>query len=816
MGKVISIISEKFFNQFSNGEDFSANTSDFAVNLVGNVGEKVKAVYRIGIEWFSNADDFDVWNIDGTALKITRTTGNFREDGFQVGHVFDFISNWTADNTSPIEFNGTVTAISTDGRTLYWSYNSGITPTGSQSNVGIRALNSESANYLTALFWRFGIVANDADYTNISNATGNQQTFFGEGIGLGSPRSTTPVALSAQGTYKDWLSGTASCKFDSNEGAYVQVFEIAHTFVVTPFYLDGQLSDIQSNVLPDYLEGENSLKYAFQSEFRQVVSNPNTAITVTYDDNLGSVGWFNERFNGLSTDYSVVSISYTDTATATPIDAIQAKRKTSVSIEIDKLSGAFVVAQKARVFIIYLANQSQYQDTTTDLLDNFLYESLATAEGVAPVNGSIITALELTLSAGNLVASFDIEYTPAQQSYISGGAYIVAIQVANSALSAQESDRILLLADAKNYISSNDVADLHEFTKMRLHFAQSEIGVDDGNTDFRGYNEDSLAIEFEFWLDLDSSKQAFLNSLQFALIAYNTTTGAYFDFDRFDLPLQPNTTIVAGAQRIEIDGQRTYLFEDGNQYRRISLTTGALVGTKQYYSGVFSQKIRWEDWIANADADTDFYDNTKPNNNLNFKSSNYSQLLDYEIRVQALADVAGIDSSGESVNTLYSTLSNTIQVGDYGNNADFIATVQTFDESGTNSTGGVLIQGANTLVRATFTALLGAISDLTGYDAIIRLQAFNSQGQQIYELATFYGGFGGILIPKSGFSFVDLYIDGGNAVAECLIDGNAIDGSDFVISARIIAPDPPIQFIQFMNGDNALFMNDDIAKFLNQ
>ena len=42
-------------------------------------------------------------------------------------------------------------------------------------------------------------------------------------------------------------------------------------------------------------------------------------------------------------------------------------------------------------------------------------------------------------------------------------------------------------------------------------------------------------------------------------------------------------------------------------------------------------KVSWREWIENLDVDNVFYDDTKVNNNLNYKTSNYSNLEGYKI-----------------------------------------------------------------------------------------------------------------------------------------------------------------------------------------
>ena len=76
----------------------------------------------------------------------------------------------------------------------------------------------------------------------------------------------------------------------------------------------------------------------FDLDFRQVLSNPNTSIQEQFTDSLGSVGWFDENYNGLGDDYNIVSIAYEDTTSTDAVDSLHAALRTTVTIEIEKVS----------------------------------------------------------------------------------------------------------------------------------------------------------------------------------------------------------------------------------------------------------------------------------------------------------------------------------------------------------------------------------------------------------------------------------------------------------------------------------------------
>ena len=103
----LDISNFKCLNQLRNGADFTANTSEFASTLVGNVGEKVKVSYKATFNYFSNADIANSWVLK--AGKITRTNGNFQtSDSLVAGDVFLFFADWANNDTVAEEFEATI------------------------------------------------------------------------------------------------------------------------------------------------------------------------------------------------------------------------------------------------------------------------------------------------------------------------------------------------------------------------------------------------------------------------------------------------------------------------------------------------------------------------------------------------------------------------------------------------------------------------------------------------------------------------------------------------------------------------------------
>ena len=805
-------ISTQYRNKLKNGDAFTDNISDFTTNQTGNVMEESQCIITCDVEWFANSDLTDVWVVDDINNIITRTIGNFSTDGFRVGHKFRFISDWSIDNSLPNVFEATIDFIRQDGLRLDFTVTSGVVPaTGNYPDVGIRALGNASENYLTGIVYSFGFVENDDTTEFNSLVTGNEMSYQVGNI----PRAVSDQDMIPVGTLRDWVTGEAKASFLS-ESDFVQSFSISHQYIIQPWFRDGETENTKNNIPPAEFSGANSLKHVFKVDFREAISNPNNSITNTLDNNLGSVGFFDENYNGLGKAYEIVSVSYEDAFTNS-VDGLQVSLKTIATIEVSLIGGSIPAGQKAGVFVSLLPPQSEYQDKTTTLRDNFIYDSLYHTEGTAATVGTnVIKLFDSSIVGGNLVIVAEFENNNNQQAILSSIAnpnYVIGVNIADESLSNALSNRIVL-KELNEYVVNNDVDGLITFDKFNFHFADSQIGVDTGFTDFFGWNEDSLAIEFNFYLNLSSLKQAFLNTIGFYLVAYNETTGEVFANDATFFFNLSNIVVSGGVQQIEIDTTRNYLFEEGNQYNKAEITTGIKVGDNQNYSGVIAQKIRWEDWIENRFADTIFYDSGQPQNGLNFKSSNYSGQNDYTIRLGVKSNVQGLDSLGISRATDYLTLSPPITVNDYNVGFDYTCTVELFRASNSSPVGTVL-RGENTLIRATFTGT-AAITDLTSFWSAIKMQVDNENGQQIREISTTGPDSSELLIPKSGFSLLDMYLDSGNVVAECLVNGDNVAIANYNISARIrpIAVDEC--FVEFEKGECIQLENGELLQLEKQ
>ena len=794
----VLVTSQKFYNEYKNDIGFGSNLLDFTPNLTGSVMEKVKFIQQVDVSWSvqytspngSAADFAWTFTFAGTQLTIVRDSGNFRNDGFSVGDNVDIYWFTTFLTT----YNGDILAMNTTGDLM-------LVDMGATTSLpaGVTSVTIFGDSPLEALVYNFGLIENGDTFNTISAVSGNSQGYYAAGIGLdtgGGVRDTSFVTMTRLGVYKDWQTGSCKVRFVSNPAAFVQRFEIEHEFMIVPYYLDGQLSNLQNGVIPPILTGANSLKYVYKSSFRTTLSNPNTEKEVIFEDSLGAVAWFDENFTGFQNDYTVTSVTYEEANTTASTTGILIGGETRIKVTVDRNSGPFVGAERFGAYISYLPDQNEYQNTTvSNLTQNFIYDRALNSAGLPSTSSSFITGLTATVVAGSLEIEIITEYSPLQQSFLAQKFqntptyFVLGIEAGDNTLSSGNSDRVMLLADVELYSQSADIFDLMHVTKFDIFPHEKQIGVDTGNTDVTVWNEDGLVVDFEFDINLNLS--AYMNSLNFMIVAYNTVTGQYWEIDKYSF--SPATAVVSGGVQQVIEANtRNYILRAGDQFNDVTISVGSQAAGLQKYSGRYAQKTSWQDWLLNLDVDTIFFDANEPNNNFNDKSSNYSVLNNYEIRLAVFSNLGGTSPLGVSGLTNYLFLSPNIRVYDYEEDGNPIpiwsCVIETFDATGTITLGGSILTGQNTLFRATWTNSGGPVTSLANIYGINRLEETGQAGYDITEMSSINLPLpaGQQILEASVGSLLDLTLVGGNVVMECLIDGAlVISGFNYNLSSTI-------------------------------
>jgi hypothetical protein len=214
MAITVNAYNFKFFNQIRNGEDFSLLTSEYTTNLVGNVGEKVKASFDIDLSWWSSTDDSESWFIEKLTSSTGRITRNnvFRDTDLAVGDYVEFYNDWTNRETASAEFTAIIDFISTDNQVVEFTVTGTQTTTGTTSNAGLWAVPSNAANQNLSSYFRFGLIGNNDQFSPASKVSDNDQRYYTTAI---SRTLNTFSPYNPQGIYQDWRTGEAEIALKS-------------------------------------------------------------------------------------------------------------------------------------------------------------------------------------------------------------------------------------------------------------------------------------------------------------------------------------------------------------------------------------------------------------------------------------------------------------------------------------------------------------------------------------------------------------------------------------------------------------------------
>jgi len=155
------------------------------------------------------------------------------------------------------------------------------------------------------------------------------------------------------------------------------------------------------------------------------------------------------------------------------------------------------------------------------------------------------------------------------------------------------------------------------------------------------------------------------------------------------------------------------------------------------------------------------------------------------------SNLSGTSDLGVGGITDYHILTAPITVYDYDLDGNVIpewsGTIETFNPLNLTDLDGAILTGQDTLFRITWVNVNGAITDLTDITAIHRIEETDQNGYDIDEVGTLYSfPSNNRVIPKGGFTNLDMYLDSGNVITECLINGSRLNtGIGYNLSGKI-------------------------------
>jgi hypothetical protein len=781
------LTSKKFFNKLENDVDYSANTSAFTEFLQANVLEEVRAEIEVAVGWYHEFGPSAILHItDGVGFE-----GYFQEDGIDWRDTFfegDLV--YYSLDTIP---NGpsTICAIqSISGDKMEVSFNA------AQSNTDPIPENSflKGISQQTACTYKFGLIEQDESFNTLSKLTGTDQKFFLSGMNHTGPPGPIAGGIPANKNIA-WLSGNVNGNYEGEAYDYdrfhndntFQAFKITNDFVVLPFIQDGEVT---TNLVPvenpDLFKGSSTLKHVFSTSFQRAISNPNTEKTVEFEDRQGSVGWFNENFNGFPSNYEVQSISYSDAATSEDLDRISVLDVTRVNAVIKKTNGDFTASDVAMIGHCRVVKRVEYEINTLNWRELWVFQSHRKVEGT-PSNGTgaiINCTMEIDGGDASLMnVQFDFSPSTEQRTLIQDDDYyVLTFNIQDFSILGENSDRVQLILDVNQYFKNPDIPGLLDFTKHELykHPDDFEEGVSVGNTSLKVFNESGILVNVDFDLNFDldpAIENPAIESVEIGIGARNSDSKDFFKIESEVLPA--DFTEVSGRQKVLLEDTRGYNLAEGDQFNLKVFKDVNSTLTEEFYTIQYGIKINWQSWIQLLAANEIFYDTSKSFNGFNKKSSNYSNVNNYDIVTFVIVNVFK-----DGVTTPYRCFSNPIQVADYEEEHDGQDNWLSCEVSTESLTGedfnASLVNTEQLIIKWEYTPNPPFSPSADDYYAIIRVEETNQGGDDIDESSSIRA-----TPTENRILLTTLSNNGSNLVAQCFTNPAYLNNSNYSISCEI-------------------------------
>jgi len=672
-----------FFTQFRNGNLFTDNPLELSLNVRGNVDDKLRYSEIIEVEITVNETESLTFNYDssGASGVIISPGLNFVNEGLAVGLLVDVIQGddimeSTIESITGTGFN-TITLDKTNLDPL---------EDGPHTNVVIRVKTAPDE-----LVYKYGLIKDNI--TGISEANyaspldGNPQAFQKGSIGAGF------APMVKLGTFNSWVqTQDLQVKFNGTTGDYTHVFEIRHDFQI-PYFKDGEQGNIEDLINPDNLLGTFTLKYAngfffgdaasIYSKFEKLGSN-------------GSVGYYNENYNGSPNIFTINSLTITnDLDTGT----IETTLTNIFAVNITASAATFIAAQKVVVFHSLLTDETTYSNNVDTFDEVFLRDSILQLGGAGALSSTVIKNLTVTFnSSTDIDIDGEIELTTDQQAQITASnQFVLSFSVGNESFPVNFENNVNLRF-IDNYSATLDIPGLIVSHIPSYYDAFNTYAGASFGTDFKGWDGDMVGVSERFNLIQFLDGFTKITNVVSRLFVFNSTTEEEFELWTKTVPI--GTPLLTTGAGFTYHIYNSFTNDDIKFPAAEPLNVTSIESFPPFPVGLQSiliqsaiPRVTWRDFILNETVPAEFFDASKPQDNLNQKASNY-QIAPWNILHEFIVTV---DKFQQDIGTIAAILEGTTDYRLWSDHFDivdfdidpggiFSGVVRTFDIIGDETT----------------------------------------------------------------------------------------------------------------------------------
>jgi hypothetical protein len=629
----------------------------------------------------------------------------------------------------------------------------------------------------------------------------------------------------------DWNIDVVMCQGQGADGNFPSTshvrIRLVHNVVVTPFFLVGQLDDLKAGIAPDYFKADNSLGYKAQIDWNEnnTYLDPSKRIVL---DTVGRFGWFNKRFDGVASDYSITSLTLQRVSDSAFVNQLEYD-EIEVKLNIHSAAGSFTAVDSRLVFgFNYLPqDKSLYQNTGRSLEKNFGFESKLLVPNNVAVNGDNFGTNDQIIKTikGQVLSATDCQVT-------------VRILFGSNRVD------ILTQEDVANYamwvICENTSFDTQVCDKTNLLIQVDEIHVQlttvdliDDNTEFieHPYNVPGAGFPTLEMFPVDDVVASSLMSIDYTglesdgillksckcQLVLTHATEADIVLDSFIIGLENYPVIgsLPGVQAINFNQKRPFKVEDGI---RNTVSFGRNYGfdsaTKKFFTCSFPFMNRWEYWIQLLGVSSfpaAMFDNTLDFNGLN---NFWNRLVNTAGWTLKYRKTFLIIQNGQ---TFEQELENDLTSVNFNANTEWNnCSIKTYDLD----TNDEIVIGPkkyaysakDTKVIATFDKTVGTIPDISNIAIVIWGESFEGGGiSEITRISSVYNvNSASIFKSVDTTNKVKVTNVGSVFTGEAIIDGSKIQNlSKLTLYARIYYPYDPIDDLGRVTNDFILRETND-------
>lgn len=698
------------------------------------------------------------------------------------------------------------------------------TPFGDPDNTVFAPVVVSLVKPITGVKYRWNFIENSDATTWLSKLDEtSEQMLIHELIDATDP---TVLDMSFVGT-KPYQIGSATIEGSGETTGeyYYNEFKIIHYTYITPFMLALQYTDTINGIPPSYFTSEKCLKYVYNIQALYTYSDPSKYAEITSESTPGNTGWFNEKFNNIPTNYSIDDLEYRRMPSGILVSSLEmGDGLQRIKFKILNITDSPFSDNNTQFVLNFCKapyDSSEYTSNSRTMNENFVFDRCLQTVGDAAVNGDNYgTGMQVLKNVtAEFISADEIEITATvefgedaldiiQESELP--TFMIFVSIQNHLLDTEESDKVTLLVDfAEYYIDNSDPTLLINNAIFLRHF---EEDVDtEGTGALEVFPEDECIAYNRFYIDKNGREtdDILIKSISFKIKVKNTDTLEEFVLDSFsnDVSASP---LVGGLQYMDFSLNRIFHIPEDEPRKKIRIKRRSDLdaGGKYYYETYFPFIFRWEYFIKLLSANTDFFDASEPNNNLNhfwhhYASGDWKIYNETRILVEKNDELLSFKYEDEITTNDWDSNANWSPNSIKSYNKDSL--VELYDPIAVKK---YILGYDQTLIEALF-EFTGDPIDVDNYVAVFGIETFEGSG--VAERRRFSSVWASVLsdtwfrsIDGSDKAVIDAF-DAQTVRVQALVDNSMIPEKPiFKISCRLYDLSPTVLLVSKLKEDGTL------------